>query len=92
MQTFDITTLIAIGGSTFAIIATMISLFLWIRSEANSDRREIHSVQREDRKDLLQITRNLENTMSSLQITMQAIQNEMKDFHNRLCIIEEKRK
>ena len=85
MQNFDLTTLIAVLGSTFTILAVMISLFLWIRSEANNDRRDMYHIQREDRKDLLQITRNIE-------ITMQAIQNEMKDFHNRLCMIEEKRK
>lgn len=85
MQTFDLTTLVAVLGSTFTILATMISLFLWLRSEANNDRREFHHVQREDRKDLLQITRSIE-------MTMQAIQNEMKDFHNRLCLIEERKK
>jgi len=85
MQTCDLTTLIAVLGSTSTILAVIISLFLWLRSEANNDRRDIHHVQREDRKDLLQIARNLETTMM-------AIQNEMKDFHNRLCLIEEKRK
>lgn len=84
MQTFDLTTLIAVLGSTFTILAVMISLFLWLRSEANNDRRDMHHIQREDRKDILQIARNLETTM-------QAIQNEMKDFHNRLCVIEERK-
>lgn len=84
MQTSEITTLVAVLGSTFTILAVMISLFLWLRSEANNDRRDTHNIQREDRKDLLQISRNLETTMM-------AIQSEIKDFHNRLCIIEEKR-
>jgi hypothetical protein len=69
--------LIAIAASTFTILGTMISLFLWMRSEANSDRRQIQDIQREDRKDLLQISRNIEN--------------EMKDFHHRLLKIEEKK-
>jgi chemotaxis protein CheY-P-specific phosphatase CheC len=84
-NTIDIATLIAVVGSTFTILATMISLFLWLRTEANTDRRSIQSVQREDRKDLLQISRNIENTMM-------AIQQESKEFHNRLCLIERERK
>lgn len=84
METLDMATLIAVIGSTFTILAVMISLFLWLRTEANADRRHIQDVQREDRKDLLQISRSLE-------ITMQAIQQEMKDFHNRLCSIQEKK-
>jgi hypothetical protein len=80
----DLATLVAVLAGTFAILAAMISLFLWLRAEANADRRGFHEVQREDRKDLLQITRNLE-------IILLGIQQEMKDFHNRLCIIEEKK-
>lgn len=44
-----------------------ISMFLWIRSEANSDRRDICTLIRE-------------------------IQIESKDFHGRLCAIEERNK
>lgn len=42
-------------------------LFLWNRSEANADRR-----------DIMQLVR--------------AIQEEIKDFHGRLCALEEKNK
>lgn len=42
-------------------------LFLWNRSEANADRR-----------DIMQLIR--------------AIQEEIKDFHGRLCALEEKNK
>jgi len=70
--------LIAIGGSSIGIIAVMISLFLWLRTEANSDRRAMEATQREDRKDLLQIARSMEF--------------EMKDFHHRLIEIEKSRK
>lgn len=81
----DLPTLAAILGSAFAIIATMVSLFLWLRSEANADRRSFQEIQRDDRKDLLQISRNIESMIL-------AIQEEMKDFHGRLCTIEEKSK
>lgn len=85
----DWTEVLALMAAVFvANIGVILPLFLWTRSEANADRREyanerrsIQDVQREDRKDLLQISRNIENTM-------QAIQQEMKDFHTRLCNIE----
>lgn len=70
--------IIAIVGSAIGIIAltigSMITLFLWNRSEANSDRRDIV------------------NLIVSIKEDVQAIQLEMKDFHNRLCEIEARRK
>lgn len=81
----DLTTVVAILGSAFAIIFSMFGMFLWVRSEANNDRRSITEIQREDRKDLLQVSRNLE-------LILEGIQQEMKDFHGRLCAIEERNK
>jgi hypothetical protein len=63
---------------TLAIIFSMAALFLWVRSEANADRRHISEIQRQDRKDILGM--------------VEAIKEEMKDFHNRLCAIEERNK
>lgn len=48
-----------------ANIAVIIPLFLWIRSEGNSDRRELRGV-------------------------LDEIKNEMKDFHGRMCVMEER--
>lgn len=48
-------------------IITTAGLFLWNRSESNSDRREIFSI-------------------------LKAIQDEMKDFHGRLCELNERSK
>jgi len=79
----DIVTLIAILGSTFAIIFSMFGSFLWVRSEANSDRLALSSIQREDRKELLQISRNIE-------IIIKEMQQESKEFHLRICAIEER--
>jgi cytidylate kinase len=70
-------TLIAIFSTGLVIIGAMISLFLWMRSEANADRRYFQEVQREDRKDILNL--------------MRSIEMEIKDFHHRLCAIEEKK-
>ncbi len=33
--------IIALVGSAFTIVAAMIAMMLWVRSEANSDRRDI---------------------------------------------------
>ena len=74
----DVATLIAVLAGTFTMIAVMVSLFLWLRSEANSDRRFFQQVQSEDRKDLLQIARNMEF--------------EMRDFHQRLLEVEKQRR
>lgn len=72
--------IVAIVGVGIAIVGVVISMMFWVRSEANTLRAEA----KEDRKDLLQISRNLE-------LTVFAIQAEMKDFHARLCRIEEGR-
>jgi len=53
---------IILGNAAFTI-----PLFLWNRSEANADRRDIVNL-------------------------IVAIKEEMKDFHGRLCAIEERRK
>jgi hypothetical protein len=47
--------------------AIFLPIFFWIRSEANSDRRDIVKILIE-------------------------MKNEMKDFHGRLCAIEEGRR
>ncbi len=49
------------------LIFTIGGLFLWNRSEANADRRDIMNL-------------------------IRSIQEEIKDFHGRLCAIEKKRK
>lgn len=61
---------------TLAVIISMIVMFLWLRTEANADRRNISEIQREDRKDILGM--------------IKAIELEIKDFHARLCAIEER--
>jgi Ca2+/Na+ antiporter len=63
----DLGAIIAIVGSAMAIIAVIVMLMLWVRSEANADRRDIVSL-------------------------IIAIKDEIKDFHERLIKIEEKRK
>ncbi len=60
------------------IIGSNLALFIWARTEANSDRKQLENIINADRKDMLQIIRE--------------IKDEIKDFHGRLCAIEERGK
>ena len=62
--------IIAVVGTGVAMIGVVIAMMFWCRQEANLLRGEA----KEDRKDLMQIARNMEL--------------EMKDFHYRLLEIE----
>ncbi len=53
-----------------AVIGTNIALFVWARTEASSDRRQFQSETANDRREILQIIRG--------------IQEEIRDFHGRL--------
>lgn len=77
-MTPDLGLIIAISGTGASIVAVTVAMFLWLRSEANSDRRHFQEVQREDRKDMLGMIRSIEL--------------EMKDFHYKLIEIERNRK
>jgi hypothetical protein len=69
----DLSLIIAIVGTGIAMVGVVIAMMFWVRTEANALRAEA----KEDRKDLLQISRNIEI--------------EMKDFHYKLLEIERKR-
>lgn len=60
------------------IIGSNLALFIWARTEASSDRRQFQEQVANDRRDILQIIRG--------------IQEEIRDFHGRLCAIEERNK
>lgn len=77
----DLGIIIAIVGASIANIGVLISMMFWSRTEANSLRSEM----KEDRRDMLQICKNLETAI-------QAIHVEIKDFHDRLCSIEERKR
>lgn len=78
---WDIGVIIAIVGVGIAMVGVVIAMMFWVRQEANTLRADA----KEDRKDLLQISRNLEIVLSS-------IQSEIKDFHYRLIEIEKAKK
>jgi hypothetical protein len=57
-------------SQVLTILASNLALFIWARTEANQDRRDMN-----DR----------------LERALKAIHEEMKDFHARLCVIEDRR-
>lgn len=74
MVSMDLGVVISIVGSAVAIVGAVIALFLWTRSEANADRRDIV------------------NLILAIKEEISAIHLEVRDFHNRLVAIEERRK
>lgn len=73
----DLGITLTIIGSNVAIIGTMIALFLWSRGEANADRRDIVNLIIAIKDDAANFRREMAE--------------EAKDFHARLCVIEENR-
>lgn len=65
--------IIAITGTGVAVVAAVLSMMFWCRGEANALRVDA----KEDRRELIQISRNIEM--------------EMRDFHYRLLEIERSR-
>lgn len=57
--------------------AVILPLFLWNRSESRADIRHMDA--------------KLESFRLETMVLMKAIQDEMKDFHARLCVIEKER-
>jgi len=58
------------------IIGGNMAMFLWATRQARSD--------------FLHLDRKLEENRKEVTMIVKAIQEEMKDFHNRLCTIEER--
>ena len=73
--------IIAIVGVGIAIVGVVMAMMFWVRQESNSLRAEA----KEDRKDFLQLNRNIE-------IVIRSIQDEMKDFHFQLLEIQREKK
>ena len=64
------------------LIISMAGMFFWSISESKEDKRVLFAMINENRIEL----------QSTMNANMGAIQAEMKDFHGRLCAIEEKNK
>lgn len=74
----DVTALITIAACVIANIGTTLGLFMWATTQATTATQNT----RDENKQFHAETRAL----------IQAIQQEMKDFHGRLCALEERRK
>ena len=77
MMENDLGVIIAICSMCITFIAAMVVLFLWTRAESRADSRHM------DNK--LELYRTETNSL------IKAIHDEMKDFHARLVVIEEKK-
>lgn len=67
------------------MFVTFVGLFIWNRTEARADIRHM------DTK--LESNRNLSLTIhQETKAMINAIQQEIKDFHGRLCTIEERKR
>ena len=91
---------LAIVGAIFvANMGVIIPMFLWLRSEGNSDRRQMQQEGADYRKEILQLIRNIQEEAEifrkemrqETEIFRQTMAQESKDFHGRLCAIEERR-
>lgn len=60
----------------FGNVAWVVPLWLWNRSESRADTRQIHE--------------RIDANSKEMSTILRAIQDEMKDFHGRLCAIEER--
>jgi hypothetical protein len=56
---------IAIVGSSIGLMVGVIGLFLWIRSEANSDRRFFQNSQENDRREIYRLEKRLEKLLKN---------------------------
>lgn len=82
MNEMWIHTLTIIGANVALTLSVILTLFLWLRSEANNDRRDIANKLSEEKAETTRLIFDLTNTMIA----------ESKDFHGRMCKIEERNK
>lgn len=99
----DFGIIIAISIGSFSIVGVMVTMLLWLRSEARSDWRNLQDQVISDRRDFIGICRNIESSINEMKIEnsnfrtemhhlVTGIQLENKDFHFRLLEIERSRK
>jgi len=74
---------------TFGNIAWILPLFLWTRAEARADARHADAENKELRKELAEVLKSIKEEG---RIFREKWAEECKDFHGRLCAIEENRK
>ena len=66
------------------LIVAMGGMFFWNRTEARADSRHFDIETKELRREMIDVMRGFQSSID-------AIKEEQKDFHGRLCAIEERR-
>lgn len=73
----EFTAIVTVLGVFIANVALIAPLFIWNRAESRADLRHMDS--------------KLEIYIQAIREDIKAVHEEMKDFHGRLCAIEERR-
>ena len=81
MEHTDLGLIIAIVCVGSTIVGVVIAMMFWYRSESNSLSTSLRNEAKEDLRELLQISRNLD-------LVVDGMDRQMRDFHNRLLEIE----
>ena len=88
----------------FALLfITFVGLFIWNRTESGADARHMDqklesnrnlslSIHEENQKTIETIRKEIESNRKETQGLIEAIRQDIKDFHGRLCAIEERHK
>lgn len=80
--------IIALLGGVIGLMAVIIALFLWNRSEAKRDWERSDIADKQLRRDMIEIMRQGKEDWKEFR---ERWAEESKDFHGRLCAIEERR-
>ena len=70
------------------LIISFAGIFLWARSETKQEIAKIENMIKDSERNTQNMIKDSERNTQNLII---AIKDEMKDFHGRLCAIEERR-
>jgi hypothetical protein len=73
----------------FANLAWMLPVFFWVRAEARTDARHFDNETKQLRREMIDIMRSIQEDGRNFREQWAC---ESKDFHGRLCAIDERRK
>lgn len=80
----------------FGNIAWMLPVFFWVRSESRADARHFDQETKELRREMVDVMRGFQSSIDAMKeegkIFREQWAFESRDFHGRLCTIEERRK
>lgn len=77
----------------FAVMfITFVGLFIWNRTESRNDMRNLETKLESNRNLTIEMYKDSQNFRSETRDLISAIHEEIKDFHGRLCTIEERNK